>query len=69
MSEIIRNLMPSVSLVGVLGFCRQYPKYPEQPFREDKKALSNDWKNVMNDLHKAVEKVKSEDGYAKRNGH
>ena len=54
MPEVVKNVLSGMSLLGILGYDFVYPVAPKSPFKEAKRALSNDRQKIERDIAKAA---------------
>lgn len=58
MPEVLRNVLSGMSLLGILGYDFAYSVAPKSPFKEAKRALSNDRQRIERDIAKDARRIR-----------
>jgi hypothetical protein len=60
MNNVLRFVSAGVAALGTPWMPRQYPKFSNTPFSDDRKKLHQDYLRVREDLQRSIAKVKEE---------
>jgi hypothetical protein len=60
MNNVLRFVSAGVAALGAPWMPRQYPKFSNTPFSDDRKKLHQDYLRVRKDLQRSIAKVKEE---------
>ena len=69
MPEVVKNVLSGMFLLGVLGYDFVYPVAPKSPFKEAKRALSNDRQIIERDIAKAARRIRHDAETNRRQGY